>query len=487
MNLSDLRTALQERREDFSQSSAKLNRRINQAYLDICSRRKWGWLRRTHLAQTFSSETYASVSCTQDATRVDVPQSAMPTTRLGFKGRPRDRRVEINGHAYRIVRVEDTDAVTGSPVAGTCREIWWLDQPFIASTGNYTATVYNEEIALPLGAERVIEAIVVSDTRDVGATRSGTIGSTGLQSVSPSDMTMRDLTSTGRPSVYSVVRKSPIPPPKNSVKLFGTQPSDHIYARFSGSPAVFDPQPPDSAPVEVASKYTYWVSHVDVKTGAESALGPPFEADNAALSLGPGAFVIDYDPSLYGLAIRVYRSRDGESTPFHLQLAGAAGGSTEHSDTLIQHPIGNVDGAAALIDSDFTGGLTDQRPDLDLGYRAPDSASTMYIKLWPAPSARYHLKVLYQLEAKRLIEDDDIPLFDATFHHLILDGAEALMLEAEDEQGRANQARQRFEMGVARMIQNDRLDGDHRVVMGGRPRVVGRPQAWHGSWDGTGP
>ena len=46
MNLSELRTALQERREDYSESTAKLNRRLNQSYLDICSRRKWGWLRR---------------------------------------------------------------------------------------------------------------------------------------------------------------------------------------------------------------------------------------------------------------------------------------------------------------------------------------------------------------------------------------------------------------------------------------------------------
>ena len=32
MNLSELRTALQERREDYSLSDAKLNRKLNQAY-----------------------------------------------------------------------------------------------------------------------------------------------------------------------------------------------------------------------------------------------------------------------------------------------------------------------------------------------------------------------------------------------------------------------------------------------------------------------
>ena len=53
MNLSELRTALKERREDFSPSDAKLDRKINQAYLDICSRRKWGWLRRQYTVDTF--------------------------------------------------------------------------------------------------------------------------------------------------------------------------------------------------------------------------------------------------------------------------------------------------------------------------------------------------------------------------------------------------------------------------------------------------
>jgi len=481
VNLSDLRTALQERREDFSQSSAKLNRRINQAYLDICSRRKWGWLRRIHLAQTFATETYDDVVCTQDWTKVTVPQGSMPTTRLGYKCRPRDRRIEINGHVYRTLRVEDTDVETAAPTAATTREIWWLDQPFIGSSGTYTATVYHDELALPLGAERIVEAIVVSDSRNVspgGVTVTvGGIGTTGLGSISPADMTMRDLTSTGRPSAYSVVRKEPIPPPLNalSIKESSTYPLG-VYTPATGP-----------SPLGARSKYRYWAAHVDIKSGAESALGPEFLVDNTDLGLGVGVLTLDYDPSLYGLAVKLYRSKDGGSTPLHLQVNAAAGG-LDRSDTLLPNTVGDVVTSAPLVDSDFSGtGAHDTRPDIDLGNRAPDSASTIYMTLWPAPSTRYQVKVLYQLEAQRLIEDADIPLFDASFHHLVLDGAEALMLEAEDEQSRANQARQRFELGIARMIQNDRLDGDHRVVMGGRTRVAGRPQAWHGSWDGTGP
>jgi hypothetical protein len=55
------------------------------------------------------------------------------------------------------------------------------------------------------------------------------------------------------------------------------------------------------------------------------------------------------------------------------------------------------------------------------------------------------------------------------------------MMEASDEHGRANQARQRFESGIARMIQQDRLNIQQRVVMGGPLKAVGGPAWWYGS------
>ena len=89
MNLSELRTALQERREDYSSTDGKLDRKINQAYLDICSRRKWGWLRRPYTYATYAPDTTRyQVSDVYDGeveitvTRQDgtMPAGLLPTT-----------------------------------------------------------------------------------------------------------------------------------------------------------------------------------------------------------------------------------------------------------------------------------------------------------------------------------------------------------------------------------------------------------------------
>lgn len=434
MNLSDLRTALQERREDFSQSSAKLNRRINQSYLDLCSRRKWGWLRRTYTTQTFPSETY-TVSATQHTRRVGVT-STLPTGIIDLKTRPFGRRVKINGQSYRITSIE--------PGSGADNEFWNLDQTFIGASASYSATVYYDEVALPPGAERIVKALVIGDTSfdDRGAS-TGALGNTNLTPVSPAEMVVRDLGSTGRPSRYSAIRKEPIPAPL--------------------APDLNDATPISTAtgPCSGTSVHHYWLSHFDMKSGAESALSPSLRVRPSYA----GSPNLEISTSLFGLPVRIYRSRDGDETPFRTSFAGVV--------ELAQ--------GAVLTNA------VDSMLDRDLGPRAQDSSSCMYMTLWPAPSGSYQIHILYQLEAQKMVEDEDMPLFDATFHHLILDGAEALMLEAEDEQSRANQARQRFEVGVARMIANDRLDSSNTVVMGGRRRITGRPQSWYGSWDGTGP
>ena len=85
------------------------------------------------------------------------------------------------------------------------------------------------------------------------------------------------------------------------------------------------------------------------------------------------------------------------------------------------------------------------------------------------------------MEPSSLSADNDYPLFDSQFHHVILSGAEALMLEAADEQGRANQARQRFEAGIARMIALDRMNQQRKVVFGGARQLRGKPTWWYGS------
>lgn len=432
MNLSDLRTALQERREDFSQSSAKLNRRINQAYLDICSRRKWGWLRRTFTTQTFATETYTVT--TFDSNRQVSVTSALPISRRTV----RDKRVTINGQLYRI---RDVDFAT-LPTT----ETWYLDQPFVGTgAAGMSATVYYDEVSLPVGAEKIIKAHIVGDTSFEGSApvvSTGNLGNTNLIGISPADMSLRDLNSTGRPSRYSVIRKTPIPPPVAAPTLSATHPIS------------------TAGHLEPATTYRYWTTNLDIKSGAESALSPELAIESNHF----GSAVIDIALESASYYTNIYRSKKDGKTPYLLTNDPLKPSST-----------------AGLP------GIPDSVSDYQLGPRSSDSASSMYMTLWPAPGGSYQVHVVYQREAHRLIEDDDLPLFDSTFHHIVLDGAEALMLEAEDEQPRANQARQRFEVGIARMIQNDRLDGDNRVIIGGRTRVRGKPQWWHGAWDGTGP
>ena len=78
--------------------------------------------------------------------------------------------------------------------------------------------------------------------------------------------------------------------------------------------------------------------------------------------------------------------------------------------------------------------------------------------------------------------DADRPLFDATYTNVLLDGAELLMLSANDEQPRAQHVQQRYEAGIQRMITQDRLNFQQRALVGraGR-RVRGQPNWWYGS------
>ena len=146
MNLSELRTALQERREDYSASDAKLNRRINQAYLDICSRRKWGWLRREYTANTHASTTItgtgaAPVTVTNGTNEVGLHSSLVPgPTVLG-------KRVLIDSAFYTIIDMNSTGITMV------------LDRPFTGTTSTSASLKFiYDEVALPLGTESIIES-----------------------------------------------------------------------------------------------------------------------------------------------------------------------------------------------------------------------------------------------------------------------------------------------------------------------------------------
>ena len=138
MNLKELRTALQERREDYSASDAKLNRRINQSYLDICSRRKWGWLRREFTANTYASVSTSGITLSSGSRAIEWKAAAPPATVLG-------KRIVVGGSFYRVV---DLDSTGTNGV---------LDRPFIGTTAaGLTGTIVYDEIALPLGAQTVV-------------------------------------------------------------------------------------------------------------------------------------------------------------------------------------------------------------------------------------------------------------------------------------------------------------------------------------------
>jgi hypothetical protein len=428
VNLAELRTALQERREDYSQSDAKLDRKINQVYKDICSRRRWGWLRRRHTYTTYGPFFYANTGAdlntpdasgiyvvgTQNGNRtISISQFAnTPVTTFG-------KRVKIDGDFYRVANINST---------GTT---WTLDRPLRcavtvgdpAVTANHSIKVIHNEMALPVGTLSVVQSTLYKG----GATSYGT--QLGIGAVGPEAMSRLDMDVGGQPSSFSTVRKEPIPPPRLSPTL--------TVSAGSG--------------LEIGT-YTYWYSYLDKQTGAESALGP---ASTITIATGTLQNVtIGADAARTDFLIRLYRSTVNGTIPY--LVADEQGTS-------------------------FTA-YVDRTPDEYLSTHGPSSASTMYMQFYPVPDAEYEVHSLIQIEPQPLGGDNDYPLFDSQFHHVILDGAEAMMLEASDEQGRANQARQRYEVSVARMIQMDRMNQQRKVVFGGAKQPRGKPTWWYGAF-----
>jgi len=194
--------------------------------------------------------------------------------------------------------------------------------------------------------------------------------------------------------------------------------------------------------------YTYWYTYVDKQTGAESALGPSSTVTLTVVNMQQVTVgTPTADEARTDLLIRLYRS--------------------------------TVDGGAPYLIADDQGvrfaGYADSTTDEYLSITGPTSASTLFMQIYPIPDAEYEIHSLVQIEPVPLSGDNDYPLFDSQFHNVILDGAEAMMLEASDEQGRANQARQRYELGIARMIQMDRMNQQRTVVFGGTRGARGKP------------
>tara|TARA_R100000655_G_scaffold81316_6_gene120822 strand:+ start:444 stop:1712 length:1269 start_codon:yes stop_codon:yes gene_type:complete len=410
VNLSELRTALQERREDYSASDAKLNRRINQAYLDICSRRKWGWLRREYTANTHASTTVSgtgvspnNVTLTTDSNEVGVGANLVPSpTVLG-------KRVLIDSAFYTVIDMTSNG------------QTLILDRPFTGTTSANTGVlkfVY-DEVALPLGAESVIESSLFT-----GATSYAL----NLEAIQPATMSMRDKDVSGQPTSCSVIEKKPIYQPRKLISDFGALTPGAGGALTSGA------------------TYKYWYSFYDQKSGAESALS---QESLVTLSSVQNRVTLPTVVARKDYVLRIYRSTAGGSIPYLLR------------DKLEQ--------SVAVVD--------DESDDY-LGARGPDSASSMFLTLYPYPDSTYQVHMLLMMEGLKLGADNDRPLFDSGYSNVLLDGAEMLMLNAEDEQSRAAVVQRRYEMGIQRMIMQDRLNFQQHVLIGrGGRRVVGK-----GSW-----
>jgi len=419
VNLSELRTALQERREDYSSSDAKLNRRINQAYLDICSRRKWGWLRREYTANTHASTTVTglgtllggSVSVTNGTNEVGVTAPLVPSpTVLG-------KRVLIDSAFYTVIDMTSNG------------ETLILDRPFTGTTNATTGVlkfVY-DDVALPLGTESVIESSLFT-----GATSYAL----NLEAIQPATMSMRDKDVSGQPTSCSVIEKKPIYQPRKLISDFGALTPGAGGAMTSGA------------------TYKYWYSFYDQKSGAESALS---QESLVTLSSVQNRVTLPTVVARKDYVLRIYRSTAGGSIPYLLR------------DKLEQ--------SVAVVD--------DESDDY-LGTRGPDSASSMYLTLYPYPDSTYQVHMLLMMEGLKLGADNDRPLFDSGYSNVLLDGAEMLMLNSEDEQSRAAVVQRRYEMGIHRMITQDRLNFQQHVLIGrGSRRIVGKRTWLYSSGSGA--
>ena len=445
MNLSELRTALQDRREDYSQSKAKLNRRINQAYLDICSRRKWGWLRREYSAITTAPNTqFTQVPFVQGDHMIDILSGTDASTRT--PPTVSGKTLLVNGGVYKVIWVGD---LTGG--VGTESQMVRFEPAFQGASGNYDITVLYNEISLPKGA---------SGVESVSFTAADSEQPLSLVALSTAQMMYRDEGEQGQPSQFAVSKKDLIPRP-----LTALPPARVALSAGTGlDPAQFPPRHLTD-PATNARYYAY--TFVDKQTGAESVLSTSTPSPNTTAGVAGGEVTVTF------LKNDLTTKED-----FLINLYSTLAGGDPDTFYFVDD--------ASLVEPVFRlqNNASDQYLIESGKYRAPESGGVLSLKFFPTPDAIYKVSIVYSVSARAMGEDTDVPVFNADFHQVLLDGAEALMLEASDEQRRANQARGRYEQGIARMIQLDRLNAQQRVVIGGKKQVRGNPTWWYGAVTG---
>lgn len=315
------------------------------------------------------------------------------------------RRILLDGRIYRVINVNST---------GT---IWELDHPLHATFhpgpgGPATATILYDEVSLPRSTDIVIEAKLITGGNPQR-----------LNGVEPWVFAQRSRSSLGQPTDFSTIRKEPLP----------------------------TPQSPPAVPVDTGGgsgpgtgTYHYWMSFIDKQSGAESALSPVRTAslvNNNAYSI---TINLASQTSRNDFLFRLYRSKlvvTGEDPKPYLLMTSTA------------------------VEQVYTDTTADQY----LGPQGVGSASSLLMTLYPAPGGSYEIEMIYQHQLTELGENNHRPIFDDTHHITLLDGAEALMLHASDEFRAAQVASQKFELGIARMMQRDRLSQSTLASITTRP------------------
>ncbi len=409
MRLADIRGRLKFRRSDRSPTSAELNAVINDVYRDICSRRRWSWLRRTHRFQTRGTASGAAVTFVtgkQGSRKVIV--GTVPTNMVAF-----GKLVTLDGWPYRF---------DGQHNATT----WLLDTPFLSADGDYAPVYYFDEVSVPRDCAEIIRFRLFTSASDPE----------WLQPVG-SDLAHLNPTETGEPRFGAATRRDALPRPERALSA--------LTNVGSGAGPLTD-----TGVASAVFKYAY--AHYDIHTGAESPIGPSVSvtintAFSWTLTVTSGTHVRE------NFGLRIYRTKAGGSTFYF------------HSD---------LRPTATFVDT-----IRDE----NLGESANESGSSMYLRLWPVPDAVYIGEVEYGRLIQPMAADDDQPVFADSYHHLILAGAEAILLDRASEQGRAESARRRFEEGIVRMVRQDGTISTRRVRKSGNklrsfPRGVAQIPRW---------
>lgn len=293
-----------------------------------------------------------------------------------------------------------------------------LDAPWTGpSVTGQKPTILYDEVALPLDTDAALQVSLRSST-----------GYASRLNASAQDSAARwDPSTSGEPCHYCVIRREQNPAPVSAPEA--------VDAGVGTGPG------------PAHGQYKYWCSYIDKQSGAESGLSPHYSFTQPGHS--PTHAVTVTPPSRRDFLVRVYRSRASGDVPYFLGDVTTYGGA-------------------------FTDVLTDEY----LGARGPESGTEAFMRLWPVPASVYSIEVTCLNRGVDLADDNDRPLFPATFDNVWLDGAEMRMLGSADEQGRAGSAQQRFERGIDLMMRQDSVEASKVLEIGGRSNFGGFDTGW---------